>query len=101
MVAGTALQDPALSQDSSQEHVYMMTQKGFKPGPNQDRSFLLSLESNVNKSKSKINSNSNNTLLIALCDGHSVQGHSPQKWRQPAHSHSGSTMAAALNGRSF
>jgi len=46
---------------------YMATQKGFKAGPNQDRSFLLKPWAGIPQDP--------NALLIGLFDGHGTNGH--------------------------
>jgi serine/threonine protein phosphatase PrpC len=71
---------------------YMVTQKGFKEGPNQDRSFLLSplmLEStdqstrtnsrinnnSINNNSNSINTHNHDMLMVGLFDGHAAEGH--------------------------
>jgi serine/threonine protein phosphatase PrpC len=61
---------------------YMVTQKGFKEGPNQDRSFLLSplklslhSQSSDTKSMDQRSAKNNNMLMVGLFDGHAAEGH--------------------------
>jgi serine/threonine protein phosphatase PrpC len=64
VVYGETFVDTDLGRD-----FYLLTQKGFKEGPNQDRSFLLFLVHLSSPSQQP------SMLMVGLFDGHAAQGH--------------------------
>jgi serine/threonine protein phosphatase PrpC len=86
LVSDTFHESNSDTSDRHNKDFYLLTTKGYKEGPNQDRSFLLSpvglspdssLLSQSSQSTHMDNaiSNNNNMLMVGLFDGHAQLGH--------------------------